>query len=282
MARPLMSAVAAQQKLLEKLAHENEVLRLQLAYVARLAGITEHLSAIRREADADNPAQPVPNPASQSATESTEETVTPKAYDNANKPGLTPGANDGVPAMSTATPMDVGTSVPTQPYNNLVDVTAPISGTETHVPNEQTRIETDVRVGDPMNPETAFPLNPAWAKEPNLQSPAGPPKDGEMSQTKGASRTMAAFRLAKLQIEAGLARGGDEFAVVAAIEGNQHYTLDRIQHEIIVLESVKKSASTRQRPANLVPRAASQQPKVSLQSTASASRNDDDDSDLFL
>lgn len=274
-----MSAVAAQQRALASLEQENRVLRLQLAYVARLAGVSEQLAAIRKECDADNPAQPVPNPASQPASESTEQTVTPEAYDNANSPGQTSGANEHVPAAATATPMDVGTTMPTNPYNNLVDVTAPVSGTETHVPNEQTRIETDVRVGDPMNPETAFGLNPAFG-DPNLQSPAGPPKSGEMSQT--GSRTMAAFRLAKLRLQAGLAQG-DEFAVVASIEGDRNLTQGMIENEIKTLSGViRASAARQQRPANLVPKAAAQRPRVSLQSTAAAQVDDGDAEDLFF
>lgn len=280
MARPLLNVVAAQQKLISDLGREIGTLRLQLAYVARLAGITDHLAAIRREADADNPAQPVPNPASQSASESTEETLKPGANDNPNTPGLTPGANTGVPAKTTTTPMDVGTTLPTNPYTNLQDVTAPVSGTETHVPNEQTRIETDVRVGDPMNPETAFPINPAFG-ETNRQSPAKAPASGEMSQT--GSRTMASFRLAKLRIQAGL-EPNNEFAVVAKIEQDRSLSDAMINNEIRTLSSVAKAASARQRPANLVPKAASQQRSVSFQSTAAATSGDDGnaDEDLFL
>lgn len=279
MSRPLMQAVAAQQRAMANLEHENSVLRLQLAYVARLAGISDQLSAIRKECDADNPAQPVPNPASQSASESTEEAVTPEAYDNANTPGQTPGANAHVPAAATATPMDVGTSMPTNPYTNLVSVTAPVSGTETHVPNEQTRIETDIRVGDPMNPETAFPINPAFG-DTNRQSPAKAPASGEMSQT--GSRTMAAFRLAKLRLQAGLTNG-DEFEVVASIESSNMTERD-MANEIATLSQVAKAASARRRPANLVPKAAAQRPQVSLQSTASASSgyDDGDAEDLFV
>lgn len=277
--RPLMSAVAAQQKAMATLAHENRVLRLQLAFVARLAGVTEHLAAIRKECDADNPAQPVPNPASQPATESTEETVTPLAYDNPNTPGATSNANKDVGAAATTTPMAPGTAIPTNPYNDLVDVTAPVSGTETHIPNNQTRIESDVRVGDPMNPEMAFPLNPAFG-DAGLQAPAKAPASGEMSQTKGASRTLASLRLAKLRIEAGLAQG-DEFEVTAAIEADGSIGMGDIQNEIRTLSQVARVSKRQQRPANLVPKAAAQTPRVSLQSTAAQTDDDDDDSLFF-
>lgn len=277
--RPLMQAMASQQKTVSNLQarnaalearnadleHEAAVQGLQLAYIARMAGVTDHLSAIRAEADKmrkaadiDNPAQPVPNPASQPATESTEEAATPEAYDNPNQIGQTPGANQGVAAETTATPMDPGVTLPTAPYNNLVDVSAPVSGTETHVPDEMTRIETDVRVGDPMNPETAYPLNPAFG--PSQQQGTTPPRSGEMSQTgslNAPGRTMAAVRLARLRVSAGLAQG-DDLAVAASIEGDANLSMEAIRAEIDTLGRVAKAAGrqTRQRPGGLVPRAA--------------------------
>jgi len=259
--RPLMQAMASQQSALNKLAARNEELErllsiqgLQLAYVAKLAGVSKELEAIRRQADADNPAQPVPNPPSEQATESTEQAATPEAYDNPNQIGETPGANQGVAAETTATPMDPGVTLPTAPYNNLVNVSAPVSGTETHVPDQMTRIETDVRVGDPMNPETAFPLNPAFG--PSQQQGTTPPRDGEMSQTASRERVMASMRLARHRITAGLARG-DEFAVAAAIEADKKLTDAMIRHEIATLSQVTKAAARAQRPQGLVPRAAS-------------------------
>jgi hypothetical protein len=266
--RPLMQVMASQQKMLtsviarnEKLEHENAVLSLQLQYMARLAGVSSEMDAIRakaaemrKKADQNNPAQPVPDPGSQPATESTEQAATPEAYDNPNQIGQTPGANQGVAAETTATPMDPGVTLPTEPYNNLVDVSAPVAGTETHTPPETTRIETDVRVGDPMNPETAYPLNPAFG--PSAQQGTTPPRSGEMSQT-SSHRTMASIRLARLQIAAGIA-SGDDLAVAAGIEADRNLTDAMIRREIATLSSVTKAAAKQQRPAGLVPRAAAQ------------------------
>lgn len=288
MTRPLMSAVAAQQQVIAGLRNELEVVRLQLAYVARVAGLSEHFAAIRKECDADNPAQPVPNPPSEAPSESTEETLKPLGNDNPNTPGQTPGVNQGVAAETTTTPMDVGTTLPTTPYNQLQNVTAPVSGTETHTAPDTTRIETDVRVGDPMNPSTAFPLNPAWG--PSKQSPAGPPKDGEMHQT--GSRTLASLKLAKLRVQAGVApQGSDEFALTASIESS-NLSAEAIAVETRsltdVIESSRVRYAQRERPANLVPKSASQQRPVSLQVTASeaqaaaSSGAASDAEDLFL
>jgi hypothetical protein len=257
-----MQAMASQQKNLRAVEARNAELErqlavqgLQLAYVARLAGVSKEVDAIRRQADIDNPAQPVPNPPSEAPVETTEQAATPEAYDNPNQIGQTPGANQGVAAETTATPMDPGVTLPTAPYNQLLNVSAPVAGTETHTPPDTTRIETDVRVGDPMNPETAYALNPAFG--PSQQQGTTPPRSGEMSQTAASrSRTMASLRLAKHRITAGLARG-DEFEVAASIESNPNMTEPMIRHEIATLSQVTKAAARAQRPQGLVPRAAS-------------------------
>jgi hypothetical protein len=298
--RPLMQAMASQQKTLTDLAHENAVLRLQLTYVAKLAGVSKELDAIRRQADLDNPAQPVPNPASQPATESTEEAATPEAYDDPNAIGQTPGANQGVAAETTATPMDPGVTLPTAPYNNLVDVSAPVAGTETHVPDQMTRIETDVRVGDPMNPETGFPLNPAFG--PSRQQGTTPPRSGEMSQTSSRkqavrqepsqARTMTALRLARLQIAAGLERG-DDLELAGRLSSEASLSDESMRVQIETLGKVAKAAARQQRPQNLVPRAASgnvrrttpslvTQPAPITSVAGAVGAEDDDAADLFM
>lgn len=259
--RPLMQAMASQQKNLRTVEARNRELErqlviqgLQLAYVARLAGVTKEVEAIKRQADIDNPAQPVPNPPSEAPVETTEQAATPEAYDNPNAIGQTPGANQGVAAETTATPMDPGVTLPTAPFNQLLNVSAPIAGTETHTPPDTTRIETDVRVGDPMNPETAYPLNPAFG--PSAQQGTTPPRDGEMAQTAHRNRTLASMRLARHRITAGLAKG-DEFAVAASIESDSTLSEAMIRHEISTLSQVTKAAARQARPQGLVPRAAS-------------------------
>jgi hypothetical protein len=261
-----MQAMASQQKNLRTVEARNTELErqltiqgLQLAYVARLAGVTKEVDAIKRQADIDNPAQPVPNPPSEAPVETTEQAATPEAYDNPNQIGQTPGANQGVAAETTATPMDPGVTLPTAPFNQLLNVSAPVAGTETHTPPDTTRIETDVRVGDPMNPETAYPLNPAFG--PSAQQGTTPPRSGEMSQTGSRNRTLASMRLARHRITAGLARG-DEFAVAASIESDRNMSEAMIRHEIATLSQVTKAAARQARPQGLVPRAASNAPGV--------------------
>lgn len=266
MTRPALAAVAEQQNIIEGLRRTVAKQDLVIDYIARMAGVTNEVSAIRRTADAENPGQPVPNPPSQPAVETTEQAVTPEAYDNPLNPGQTPGSVGDVPADTTGTPMDPGTTLPTAPYNNLTDVTAPVAGTETHVPNEQTRTEVDVRVGDPMNPQQAFP----WTM---------------------ANRTMASLRLARLRLQAGIAEG-DDLQVAASIEADASLSNEGIESEINTLGSVVKAASRRtQRPAAAVPRPAGsvQRTTPSLVGTANPGlsveaglASDSDAEDIFL
>lgn len=295
----LRQAVATQQQMLTETRAENAGLRHRLAkadlaidFIAKMAGLTEHIAAIRTKADALNPAQPIPDPPGQAPSETTEQAATPEAMDNPLIPGQTPGSVQNLPADATGTPMDPGTTLPTAPYTNLQDVTAPVEGTQTHVPNDQTRTEVDVRVGDPMNPQRAFPWNnnvgpDAMGAQSNLQQTA--------AQTQG--RTMASIRLARLQVEAGLAAGSD-LEIAAGIEANASISDADIAQEISILERVKTASGQHQasqRPAAAVPqRAASQVGRTSpslvqapghapMQATAASGSVDADmeNADLF-
>lgn len=126
-------------------------------YVAKLAGISKQVTAIRKKADVLNPAQPIPDPNPVAPSETTQEAATPEAYDDVRNPGATPGSLTHVPAETTTVALQPGEDLPTQPFNQLVDVQAPVENTSTQLPLNQTRIETDVRVGDPMNQEIAYP-----------------------------------------------------------------------------------------------------------------------------
>jgi len=302
--RPVIAAVQGQQKhiaALEKFAtaqaNEIEILKLKLAYVARLAGISPQMDAIdqrvaalnQKSADVMNPGQPVPDPADQAPSETTEQAVTPETYDDPRRPGQTPGSVQDLPADATTTALEPGTTLPTSPYGDMVDVTAPVAGTETHVPNEQTRIETDVRVGDPMNQDTAFAWNPNMGpNQSNGQAPASGAQGRAASvQDLARVRTMASIRLARLRIQAGIAQG-DDLSVAGAIEGSDLPDA-AIAHEIQTLASVQKVAARQPRPAGLVPRSASaQRGTPSLATGITAFRNPttaetiEDSSDIFI
>lgn len=299
------SKIASMESRIAGLLQENQALRyrdevrsLQLARLAALAGVTDEMAAIERhaarvvQADVNNPASPIPDPPEAAPTETTEQTLQPETNDDARTPGETPGSTGRVPAEQVDTPLQPGESMPTSPATQLVDVTAPVAGTPTHVPNEQTRIETDVRTGEPGTWETAFPLNPAFGQDPQAQQSGNSGGTGQMTEVPGSSRTsgrtMASLRLAKLRIAAGLARG-DEFAVAGQIEGDRSLSDAVINHEINTLSSVTKAASRQARPANLVPKSASngqrQAPSMNTVAAVPASVGAgelDEASELFL
>lgn len=273
--RPLLRAVAAQQDQINILSQQNNLLReevivlkSQLHHVAEIAGLGEHMAQIRttamqKMADINNPAQPVPAPASEGAFETTEQALESETHDNVQNPGMTPGSVENLGADGHDVPYNPGTSLETPAFNELQNVEAPVAGTETQRPLNETKIETDVRVGDPMAPEKAFPLTPAFSSK----------------------RAFAAMRLARLQIEAGIATGNDLALGEHIASGDR--TDEAIEAEISTLSQVQRVASSRQRPAGVVPRTASvARTTPSLTSEASlqaeAASDSDSDEDLFL
>lgn len=254
------------------------VLMAQNEYLASLAGVSDEYEAIRthaseilkeaqvepREADINNPAQPWPDPASEAGT-STEETLSPETYDHPTNLGMAPNSVEGVPADYADTAMSPGTSIPTSPTNELHDVTAPVAGTETQRPLQETRIENEVRVGDPNNPEVAFPWTIAAQQGNDV-----------------AARALASVRLAELRIEAGLTEG-DKYEVAGGIQTSAA-TNSEIYNQIETLQSVQKVAQ-KKRTLDTVPRisaTARQAPSLN-DITAGGSLSDDlDASDIFL
>jgi hypothetical protein len=306
------SAATAQDGAVAELRRENALLRHQLQFIAELAGVGPELDEIRRQADLANPGQPVPDPPQEPPVQSTEEALASGAptgsgtgehrgpghsEDDPSRPGTTPGSLTAVPAEQTTTALQPGVTIPTPPANQLVDVTAPIQGTNPSqdggVPVEQRRIETDVRVNpDPLkasgpgiggagNDGTAFPWTIAAR-----QAVAGPPS----AEDERGARTMASIRLARLRVTAGLARG-DELEVGAAIEKDAALSLRDIEHEISTLSQVARTAAAQPQryPRNLGPRQAARSapsfagsPQPVMAMTAGAVAGDSDDSDLFI
>lgn len=295
MTRPILQAVAEQQK--RQISQDKTIAALQrtiekqdlaLTFIAGLAGVSDKVAAIYKQADEANPAQPVPDPGAQGPSESTEQARTPEAQDDPRNQGVTPGSNQGIAADTTDVALAPGESLPTPPYGDLEDVTAPVGGTETHVPNDLTRIEDDVRVGDPTNPEKAFP----WTlgdENPQAQDAVADGASAEQRAASAQGRTMASIHLARLRLAAGIAQG-DDLQIAAAINDDSETSDRDIASEIKVLTSVTKAATRQARPANLVPKSASAQRTVpslagepTLTSLGSAASVADDvsDSDLF-
>ena len=280
MSRPLMVAVTAQQEIIDGLRRAVDVQARQIEFIATLAGISPDIAKI---ADINNPAQPVEDGPEQAPSETTEQAVTPETHDDVRVPGQTGGSTEHVPAATTDTAIEPGGSMEAAPYGNLVDVTSPVSGVNTgEIPPEETRVETDVRAMDPMQPAVAFP----WTISPN-QSNDNPPADGEMAGGKHANRTFASLRLARLRIEAGFA-AGDDVTLAAAIEAEAALTDALIEHEIGVLSQLAQ-ANRRQAsvtPAgNTVPRRAAQAPRTApslAEKTAAHSSSSSASDDLMM
>ena len=99
-----------------------------------------------------------------------------------------------------------------------------------------------MRVGDPMNPQVAFP----WT----LSS---------LSSDERQARTMASLRLAKLRIAAGIS-SEDELGLAEKIASDESLAPAVIINEIETLAQVQRIAVANRsqgRPGGLVPRAAS-------------------------
>ena len=256
-----------------------------LQTLSELAGgdVSRQVTAsMTKRADVQNPAQPIPEPPAQPAAFSTEETEMPEAFADVTAPGLAPGTTNDVAADATSTVYQPGTDIDMPALNNLIDPTTPVDGTQGPRPLNEVKTHTDVRVGDPMNAQTAFPVQGPWQNAQRTSSR----KQGAQTEDAGA-RTMASLRLAKLHIEAGMAEG-DEFAVAAAIEKDATRALSDIEREIENGGKYLKAASRRgnanpEQARGLVPKAANRRAVPSMQQTATAQggSSDSDDSDLF-
>lgn len=282
MSRPLMAALTAQQLVIDDQRKQLAIQGQQIALIARLAGVTNEVEAISKTADIANPAQPIPDGPEQAASESTEQAATPETNDDVRSPGQTGNSTAGVPAAATDTALTPGGTLPAEPYGNLQDVTSPVSGVNTgEVGGDQTRIETDVRVGDPAQWDVAFP----WTMSEN-QSNKNPVSTGEMAGSGGGpSRTHACLRLARLQIQAGIA-SGDDLSVSARLESDTTLSDELINREIGTLDRVMKAASARTAPsgARVATRSAERvAPSLAAHATASAAplAGTDEISDLF-
>lgn len=285
--RPVLAALAEQQAQIEGLRRQAanqatgiEHLSRGLQALATMAGREKQVAAaMLKRADVQNPAQPVPEPPAVPATQSTEEVKTPEAMANVQTPGLVPGSTNDVAADAVTTVYTPGQDIPGPAFKNLVDVTAPVDGTQGPRPLSEVKTETDVRAGDPMKPDVAFPLRGPWQNAQRTSS-----ADADRS-----NRTMASLRLAKLHIAAGLTEEADDFVAAAAIEKDSSRSTEAIEKEIGLLGQVHKAAARRTQPnPSLVPRTASgvQRTTPSMQNApiqrGASLEHGDDAEELFL
>lgn len=267
--RPVLAAVADQQKVIEDqaqviaaLIQRTSVLEAQVGTVARLAGVEKELitagrhavaklrsTATKKTADVNNPAQPVPAPSSEGPAETTEQTLAPAGRDDVQSIGASPVA-DVQPDAQTS--VDTPDTVLNEPLNlNEESVTAPVAGTEGPLPLDKVKIETDVRVGNPDDPNPAFPLEGPFAQR------------ATTTGAKSESRAFASLRLARLRLalgispDSGISPEGDDLMLGQEISESD-MSDELLAHEIGTLSKIvnQARATQRQAPRNLVPRSA--------------------------
>ena len=279
--RPALAALAEQQKLIDQLVEADRrktaaiaQLSRGLQAVAKLTGTDNQVrTAIFKRADEQNPAQPVPSPAPEPATQSTPEVEAPEAHADVLAPGLVPGTNNDTAADAVSTAYTPGQDIPDSALHELVDVTRPIDGTQNPRPLSETKTLVDVRVGDPMKAQVAYPVNGPFA---NAQ---------RTSSVDGNDRALASLRLAKLRIEAGMSENDDEVLEMTAIAKDASLSDDSIAREIATLTRVASARKTNDdAPRNLVPRSASVRtvPQLTKSARSASLDGDVDAEDLFL
>lgn len=240
--RPTLRALAEQQIMLQATMRAVDT-------IADAAGIdispvkaeaTRKIATLRAQADVENPANPIPEPAPEAPAATTEEAKTPEARVDVTQQGGVPANGDVPPDATTSVTEPGGVVLPVETTpQNAQDPTKPVAGTTEPVDG---KIEGEVKVGDPNKTETMYPVS-----------------EGGWQNTSSA-RTMAAIRLARLRIEAGLEPPQDDLALGTSLASNASLTDEAMAQEIATLDKVAKArpAQPQQQPVSrsLVPRAA--------------------------
>jgi hypothetical protein len=246
---------------------QEEIKRLTrgLQAISIMAGVEHRVASAMGlkfiQADVLNPAEPVPEPPAVAPTQSTVDAKTPEAMADVNAPGLVPGSTQDVAADVTTTNYTPGQDIPAPAFKNLQDVTAPIDGTQGQRPLSETKTETDVRVGDPMNPQTAFPLRGPWQ---NAQRTSSTQKTAQQIAEDASLRTMASLNLARLRMKAGIATAGSDIELAQHIEKDASLDIDGIEREITTLKAVVGRQVSQDRNQSLVPKSAQRRQAPSL------------------
>lgn len=252
MPRPALVALAEQQQIIMRQGAKIRALSSVVTLIAKAAGIDAHplvRQAMRVVADdQENPGSPVgwaipsDSPATTSPSESTDQAKTPAATDDPTSIGASP-LTDVAPAAKDD-PTVIGGTISAPLSLSDTDVTEPVSGTDGEGAGVAgtNKIETDVRIGNPDNPQTAFD-DPGFL---NAQS----------------SRVMAGLRLARLRIEAGIATG-DDLALGQTIASDRTLSDEAIRTQIDTLVQVAQVRPTNPAaPRRLVPRQAGRAPSL--------------------
>lgn len=214
-----LRVAAAQQALLRR---QQQALRRQAAAIVALQ---DEVSSMRRMADTENPAQPVPEPASDAPAATSDEALGELDEVDVTEEGAVTDSQRAT--VEDADVTGVG-SIPTVEHpgvNEPEDVTAPVDGTQEQRPLEETKTESDVRVNEDALGETE------GLYEENL----GPAMTTASSE---GPRLIASMRLARLQIAAGIADTDDDLSLGQEINASARSD-EAIRAEIETLGKVQ-------------------------------------------
>jgi hypothetical protein len=232
-----LKTLAEVKRLLQEVKKNQRAVQAQVEYIGKAAGLERQLKVVRKRADAENPAQPVPEPAPVAPAMTTEE-----ARDHTDADLLTPGGVSEVSDVSEDLNVDLLTPGEVWPVEltDGGDVTAPVAGTTE--PNSYDEMVTRPEVQHRgLDTELAYdesqPLFGEEAKE---------------------ARFVAALRLARLRLQAGIA-SGDDLTLATSISQSKMKT-SAIRQEIKTLDEVVKAGQkkpvSRTAARRLVPKAA--------------------------
>lgn len=238
---PMIAAMAELQV-------NQESLQDQIDAIARLAGVDLgpiktkaglRIARLRRQADVDNPAQPVPEPAAEAPAVTTEEARRPDGTADVEQIGATPVADVAADATTSVTSPEPVLMPEALPQNDQ-NVEAPVAGTQQVIDSKQ---ESVPETGSGDSTSTMFPLTGPFA------SPATAGRE---------DRTFAAMRLARMRIAANIAEGDD--LVLGSAIARSNVSDAEIAAEIRTLAAVlqNNAPTAAARPTrHLVPRSAS-------------------------
>ena len=232
-----LKTLAEVKRLLQEVKKNQRAVQAQVEYIGKAAGLERQLKVVRKRADVENPAQPIPEPTPAPAAYSTEET-----RDHTDADLLTPGGVAEVSDVSEDLNVDLleAGGVWDVELTDGGDVTVPVAGTTEQRPYDETVINAEVQYRG-LDTELAYeesqPLFGEEAKE---------------------ARFVAALRLARLRLQAGIATG-DDLTLATSISQSKMKT-SAIRQEIKTLDEVVKAGSkkpvSRTAARRLVPKAA--------------------------
>lgn len=268
MIRKLIQAVNGQARTIRSQGRRIRELESALRFVVTAAGLQQHprVAALWKRSQDENPANAgwaVEEDVAAEAPETTSEEAlgdvnneAPEGgsgLDDVTAPGSTSETDVAADAQTDLSSTEVVLDTPA--YSEDQDVTSPVAGTEDlgEGPAGEAgsgRTESEVVVGTPADDSPAFAIEEGgW----------------ETEARRGEARTLAALRLARLRLQAGI-EGGDDLDIAGRINHSKMSDRD-IQHEIDVLAKVVKAGSNGQarQVRTRVPRLSSRRVAPSMQ-----------------